>query len=484
MGISAIQRRRKRFSLSYPSISDTVNSVCRREVLFQMDLIHDDIVKLYYRYLSASLLSALIGALYSIVDMIIIGQYQGPIGTAALAVVAPTYNLIFSLGLLFGIGGSVLYAEARGAGKENENQFYTSAFILTGTVSILLWILIIVFEKDLFLFFGADDQTLPLAEQYFFPIKWGIPIMLFNQLFSCFIRNDKDPVIPTIATVIPCLFNIAGDYICVFKLNMGIYGAGLATVLGNALSLLILLIHFFLKKNTLRFEKPQGIQGQFLHILINGFAPFFIDIAMGIVTIVFNNQIMRYMSDNELSVYGVLINISTMEQCTAYGIGQSAQPLLSENYGAKQYGRIRKVLLHSLISCLCLALIWTSVNMLDPSGLLNLFMKPTAEVGEVAPLIFRRYSLAFICLPFNVFSTYYFESIMKPKTSLLVSVLRGLVISVGLLYLLPLLFNGEAIWFALPLTETLVWALAGLLIYRDTKKLGAGDQPEALSADK
>jgi putative MATE family efflux protein len=445
-----------------------------------MDLLKDDIKKLYYKYLSASLISALIGALYSIVDMIIIGQYQGSLGTAALAVVSPTYNLIFSLGLLFGIGGSVLYAEAKGEGKSNANEFFTVSFILIAAVSLAVWLLVLFDLDGLFRLFGGDGKTLPLAESYFLPIKWGVPILLFNQLLSCFLRNDKDPLIPTIATIVPCVLNIAGDYFFVFTCQMGMYGAGLATIICNGVSLVILAVHFLLKKNTLRLVKPSGFWKKAWQVVLNGFSPFFIDIAMGIVTVVFNNQIGRYMTDAELSVYGVIINISTIEQCIAYGIGQSAQPLISENYGAKQYGRIRKVLLQSLISCSVVAVVWTAVNMADPEGLLRLFMKPDQDVLNVTSGIFRRYSLAFIFLPFNVYSTYYFESVLKAKTSLLISVLRGLVLAVSFLYLLPLAFGSSAIWFAMPLTELLVFLLAGSLIFANNQKLQKEEKAQAV----
>jgi putative MATE family efflux protein len=433
-----------------------------------MDLVKDDIVKLYYRFLLTSFFSTLIGALYSVVDMIIIGQYQGHLGTAALAVVAPTYNIIFGLGLLFGIGGSVLYSKAKGEGSASSNEFYTAAFVLTSAVTLLLVIVIFLFSKNLFIFFGADEQTLPLAEDYFRPIKWGIPFMLFNQLLSSFIRNDKDPYIPTLASVVPCLLNIAGDYICVFVLKMGIYGAGLATFIGNALAFFLLLTHFLKKGNSLHLVKTQKLFFKFGEVVVNGFSPFLIDMSMGIVTIIFNRQILTYMSDIELSVYGVIINVSTMEQCTAYGIGQSAQPLISENYGAKQYLRIRKVLFHSLISCALLALVWASVNMADPSGMLGIFMQANEEVEKAAILIFRRYSLAFIFLPFNVFATYYFESVMKAPVSLLVSSLRGILLPAFFLCLLPLWFAPETIWYGMPLTELLVFLLNAVLIYKDS----------------
>lgn len=366
----------------------------------KLDFLNGKIKTIYFKYLSAAFGSALITSIYSIVDMAMVGQYHGPEGSAALAVVAPVWNIIYSFGLLMGIGGSVLFSTIRGKADgdiKKSNEYFTASVIGSVILAAVIWLIIILFDRQLLIVFGAQDNTLTLAREYVLPIKFAIPFFLFNQMLAAYLRNDKNPALATGAVLAGGIFNIFGDYFFVFVCDMGAFGAGLATAIGSSISFLAMLSHFFTKKNTLRLVKPEGLVRKLGEIISTGFSTFFIDVAMGILTILFNRQIMVYLGTNALSVYGVIVNISTFVQCCAYSVGQASQPT-----------------------------------------------------------IFRCYGLSFLLLPLNIFSTYYFQALMKPRTAFIASVARGLVISGILIYLLPAVFTGNAIWFAMPVTELIV----------------------------
>ncbi|MBM6839420.1 multidrug transporter MatE, partial [Clostridium saudiense] len=133
-------------------------------------------------------------------------------------------------------------------------------------------------------------------------------------------------------------------------------------------------------------------------IMITGFSTFFIDIAMGILTIVFNRQIMKYFGANALSIYGIIINISTFVQCCAYSVGQAAQPIISANFGAKQGLRIKETLKYALFTVLFFSIFWTALIMVKPMIFVDLFMTPTPEITSIAPSIMRAYGISFILL--------------------------------------------------------------------------------------
>ena len=204
---------------------------------------------------------------------------------------------------------------------------------------------------------------------------------------------------------------------------------------------------------------------------MTGFSTFFIDVAMGILTILFNRQIMVYLGTNALSVYGVIVNITTFVQCCAYSVGQAAQPIISTNFGAGKGNRIRETLKYALGTVAFFSIFWTGLCVLIPNSFIRLFMTPTAEVLDIAPGIFRSYCLAFMILPFNIFSTYYFQALMKPKTAFIASVARGLVISGILIYVLPAAFGGSTIWFAMPVTELIVSVYVIYEMIKCTKQL-------------
>ena len=179
---------------------------------------------------------------------------------------------------------------------------------------------------------------------------------------------------------------------------------------------------------------------------------------------------MKYLGTNALAIYGPIIQVSTFVQCCAYSVGQAAQPIISTNFGAGKWSRIRKTLRLALWSTAFFGIFWTALSMAFPNFYIRIFMSPTAEILKIAPAIIRAYALSFLLLPFNIFSTYYFQAIMKPKAAFVVSVARGLVISGILILLLPVAVGADALWFAMPITELVVMFYTAVSIKKYTKQ--------------
>ena len=385
-----------------------------------MDLLRGNIKTLYFKYLSAAFGSALISSIYGIVDMAMVGQYQGPDGTAALA-----------------------------------------------------WIGLILFERPLLTFFGTDETLLALAQRYMIPVKVVFPLFLFNQMLAAFLRNDGAPALATLGVLSGGIFNVLGDWFFVFPCDMGVYGAGLATALGSAVSFLVMLTHFASRKNTLRLVKPKRLARKLWKIAVTGFSSFFIDMAMGILTVLFNRQIMQYLGSDALAIYGPIINVSTFVQCCAYSVGQASQPIISTNFGAGKEARIRETLRYALWTAVFFGVFWTAPSVACPNLYIRIFMSPTETILAMAPAIIRAYAISFLLLPFNIFSTYYFQAILQPKAAFIVSVARGLVISGALILMLPLLAGADSLWFAMPITELVTAVYAAACIRRYTARLDA-----------
>ena len=385
-----------------------------------MDLLRGNIKTLYFKYLSAAFGSALISSIYGIVDMAMVGQYQGPDGTAALA-----------------------------------------------------WVGLILFERPLLMFFGTDETLLALAQRYMIPVKVVFPLFLFNQMLAAFLRNDGAPALATLGVLSGGIFNVLGDWFFVFPCDMGVYGAGLATALGSAVSFLVMLTHFASRKNTLRLVKPKRLARKLWKIAVTGFSSFFIDMAMGILTALFNRQIMQYLGSDALAIYGPIINVSTFAQCCAYSVGQASQPIISTNFGAGKEARICETLRYALWTVVFFGVFWTTPSVACPNLYIRIFMSPTETILAMAPAIIRAYAISFLLLPFNIFSTYYFQAILQPKAAFIVSVARGLVISGALILMLPFLAGADSLWFAMPITELVTAVYAAACIRRYTARFDA-----------
>lgn len=437
-----------------------------------MDMLKTPIRALYHKYFFAAFGSALITSIYTVVDMAAVGHYHGPIGTSSLAVIAPMWNIVLSLGLLAGIGGSVLYANCIGAAKREEaDQYFTAAMIIAAVLSLCCGAIFYFFPKPMFVMFGATEETLQMSLEYIHFIRYVLPLYLLNQTISVFVRADNDPALATAGIVSGGIFNIFGDYVFVFVFRMGICGAGLATALGAVLSTAILLTHFVKKSNALRFRIPACIKQKIGSIVQIGCSSFVVDFSMGILTIVFNRQIVRYLSGAALSVYGVIVTISTFVQCCAYGVGQASQPIYATNFGAKRYDRVMETSKYAYLWVALFGIVWTVGICAAPNAFIRLFMEPTEEVAEIAPAILRTYGVSFLLLPFNVYATFYFQAVLKPGVSMMISIGRSVVLSCILLYLLPWIFGGSSVWSVMAIVESVTAVYVLYKIAQSSKEM-------------
>lgn len=219
--------------------------------------------------------------------------------------------------------------------------------------------------------------------------------------------------------------------------------------------------------------RSSGLPGLFGRIAAAGFSSFFIDVAMGILTMLFNRQIMRLLGSDALAVYGIIVNVSTIVQCCGYSVGQAAQPILSQNFGAGLYSRIRQLLRLAVTASICFGIAWTAAVWAAPLAFVNVFMAPSPEVLAIAPAILRAYALSFLLLPLNIFSTYFFQSVLRAELSFGIAVCRGALISGSLILLLPALLGPDAIWYAMPLTKLLVFLAVAVLLRRTVRSMEA-----------
>jgi putative MATE family efflux protein len=404
-------------------------------------------------------------SIYSFVDTIAVGQYEGPSGSAAMAVINPLYGVIVFFAILCGIGGSILMSNAKGEGDtEKGNAFFTIAFTAMSLLTLLFWIVSASFAGNILSLFGADACLMPLVMSY---AKWIIrfcPIFLFSIFLACFIRNDGNPGLAMRAIISGAVFNIFGDWFLVFPLGMGMSGAGLATVIGTTIQTVILCTHFFKKRCTLKLVKPPKPLLSVKQIMTTGIASAFLDLANVFLLSILNNTIMSYGGASALAVFGVAATVSALFQALFSGVGQAIQPIVSTNFGAGKMGRIHKTFTMAIMTVSIMGVAFTGLGLFFPKPIVRLLMNATPEIVEIAPRIIRTYFLLFLCMGINVFATYYLPSILKTKVSLIISFLRGIIISGMLIIILPRIFGLNGVWWAMPVSECLV-AIISIIVF-------------------
>lgn len=420
-----------------------------------MDLLKDNPIKIFYRYLFPAVSAAIAIAIYSFVDTIVIGQDVGPNGTAACAIVLPCFTIAHCIDLICGIGGSVLMSRARGEGnQEKGNAYFTASLIYVGIVTVIFWILGVLFQEQIYRLFGADDILLPYAMEYGRWIFGAFPSFVLVSFLGAYIRTDGAPKFVMTVTMIGGIINIIGDIVFVFPMRMGMTGAALATVLGSLVQSVILISYILLGKTSLHLAKPFKWFKAIKNISALGIGAGVTQIAMTLVTYIINNQIMKYSGSDALAVYGILSTVTALFISIFSGIGQAAQPVVSVNYGANQKERYQIVGKLGLKVAFISGLVCFGICALFPSQMVSLFMKVTPGVAEIAPYIIRVYAISYLPMAISLFITAYLQSVGRANSATLVSMLRGIILSAILLYVLPLLMGGSGIWWAVTIAES------------------------------
>ena len=424
-----------------------------------MDLLTAKPGSLFRKYLIASMGSAIVTSIYYFVDGVAIGQYEGPMGSAAVAIAGPVFGILIGTAVMISLGGSILMSQCKGAGKERDgNDYFTTSLLLLLASVIFFYILFYFIHKDVFYLFGATDELLPLVRRYTDLIMIFSPVFLVSVLLGFFIRNDNDPRRAMAAVIIGGSINVLGDWVFVFVLDLGIAGAAWATIVGTGIQVVILCTHFLTKGNQLKLVKPdwRSVPVKFGRILRNGVASAAIDYATIIMTFIINNQIMRYSGETALAVYGAGATVSSLFLSLFGGVGQASQPLISANYGADQKDRVKAFLKLALSTSIVMGIVLGGIVIALPKQIVALLMKATPEALSMAPEIISIYGISFIFMGINIFVTYYLQSISRNKESFVISLGRGLVVNGILIFVLPLIWGGTGIWIAISAAEFIV----------------------------
>lgn len=421
-----------------------------------MDILNTKVKKLYNSYLFPSLIAGMVISIYAFVDTIAVGQSEGPNGAAALAIINPLFSISSLIGMLFGVGGSVLYSQAKGEKDDKKGRLYFTAslWLFIGVMAIC-WLFVILFYREILYFFGGDENLMPLILEYGIWIVYSFPSFALSIYLSSLIRADGNPKLVMRAVVFGGLVNIFGDWFFVFPLKMGIEGAAIATVLGSLVQVLILISYFFHKKCHLRLTKLLNPLKDLSKTTIIGFSASIIELAFIVLSIMLNKQVMLYGDATTLAVFGVACTCSMMFQKLFTGASQAMQPIVAANFSASNQSRVKETFKLSMQTVIIMGIICTLLGILFPEAIIKLFIDVTQDVLNVGPSIIRIYFLSFLFMGVNILATFYLQSIMFTRLSNILALLRGLFISCLLLLILPHFIGVSGVWWAVVLTEVI-----------------------------
>ena len=433
----------------------------------QVNLLTDSPRRLFFHYLGPTIGSSMVTSIYILADTIMVGQGVGDAGLAALTIFMPIVASFFALGLLLGVGGGVLMSVAKGSGNESlAHKYFSTAMISAAVVSVCFAVFGAIFFDPMMYALGADTTNIELVRGYGLCYTVSAPLFIFSSSLQSFIRNDKSPRHAMIAVLTGSGLNILLDYLFIFVFKMGMFGASFATSIGTSITVCILIIHFFTKKNTMRFSFRFFSIKALWEIAKCGFSSFLIECANAVLVFVFNHTLLKYIGSVGVTVYSIMSNVAVVCMSLFNGVTLAAQPIIATNHGADNHKRVLQVRHIGTITSSVIAVIIFCVGFFFPDLLIYSYVKdPTPEILELARYALRIYFFAYLFMNFNIFFSGYFQSTLRPVASITIQILRSLLLSSVLVSVLPMIFGADAIWYAVPITECITFFVAMAFLF-------------------
>lgn len=421
------------------------------------------------RYSIPAAISLLITAVYNIVDRIFVGNFNGTSALAGLSICFPLSYMMMAFGLTCSAGGSSLFSLFAGRQEQRDmNRSFGNALILVTVSELVLMVFLMAFASPILRIFGATETAYDYAMTYYRIVVLGCLFQGLTQVFCDFVRVSGRPVLGMCVTGIGAVTNILLDALFVAVFGWGVAGAAWATVIGQILSAVFGACLIWkgcskveLKRETFSFNKR--IAGQ---ILSCGFAFWIAQMAMGLISLVYNSQLGKYGGDTAISVYAVVASIMTFVIMPASGISQGIQPILGNNYGGGRYQRVMGTLYQaSLLSVGVTCVIWIAV-MFFPEAILLSFGASDEMLQMGVPALRSNFCITPV-LGFVMLATTFFQSIAKPVPSIVITCLRQIVLLIPFIYLFPVLWGINGIFVAQPVSDGLALLIAFACVLRE-----------------
>lgn len=421
----------------------------------------------FSKYVSLNILGQLAYSCYTLADTFFVSAKLGANGLTALNLAFPIFCLINGTGLMLGMGGGTKYSICKSRNEEKQaNQIFTNAVYLVVGFAIVFVFAGLFFSGTIVRFLGADNTVFEMTNTYLRVMMLFAPAFLTNHLLQCFVRNDGKPSLSMAAMITGSLSNVVLDYIFIFPLNMGIFGAIFATGLAPIISIAVISPYFITRKNKFTLVKSAPCGKDLGGILSSGVSPFLTETTSGIVMFLFNFIILRISGNVGVAAFGVITVISLVVVAIYTGLSQGIQPIISRSYGSEKIKDVNSILKYAMITMLILSGVIYSIVFFEASALTSVFnSEGNLTLANFAVKGLKLYFIACPFIGFNIVLATYFISTEKPFFAQIISMLRGFIILIPMAFLLSSVWKMTGVWCAYPMTELLV-AIVAVVLYK------------------
>ncbi len=429
----------------------------------------EKISSLLIKFSVPAIIGMIINALYNVVDRIFIGNAPdlGSDGLAGITIGFPIMIILLSIGLLFGVGGATLFSIKLGQGKHEEaGQVLGNAFSLLVISGTLFLILGQIFLAPLLTIFGASATVLPYATEYMRVIFFGAIFQVLSIGMNNFLRADGKPKLAMITMFVGAGINILLDPVFIFVFKMGMTGAALATIISQAISVWWIMAYFLSKKRQQRITL-HNMKLRFdvtTQIISLGMPGFLMQLSNSLLNVILNRSLLAYGGDIAVSGMGIINSIQTILLMPIIGLNQGVQPIISFNYGAKKYQRIKEAQMLAIIAATVIVVIGWIVTRMFPEQIVTVFNQEPELIafGKLAMGIW------FGFLPvigFQALGANFFQAVGRPKASMVLTLTRQVILLIPAIIVFSNLWGLKGLLYAAPFADGVSAVITGIAFY-------------------
>jgi putative MATE family efflux protein len=438
------------------------------------EMMSGNILNLLWKFGFPAIVGVLTAGFQEIIDCFFIGNVIGSCGLAGITLASPLYITIIAIGLLIGAGSSSLTALELGRGNMKEAQDIAhNAFLLCLLAGSILTIGGLVFCETSISVLGASGPALNFAREYLTIIFIGSIFMVISLALDPLVRNDGNPNLCMKIMVAALAAHIVCNYLLVMRMGMGMPGAAIATVISFALPAVLLMHYLFGNKAKLRL-RIRAIRFKIktlMQILQAGLPSFAMQLSLALVLFAHNYMLLRYGSELVVSAYGIIGYVCSVFYMLFEGIALGVQPIIGFNYGAGCYDRVSKTLKLTMFSCILVGVFGFLLMHFFPENIIQIFSHNDPELLDVTLHGMNIFMLSLLVEGTILLTAIYYQSINKIREALFINMGKIFVFLLPLLFILPLFFGLDGIWYASPVAEYIMLLMVLAMLSKEFKFL-------------
>jgi putative MATE family efflux protein len=405
-----------------------------------------------------------------LIDTIFVGQWIGSLAIAAVSVVLPITFLISSLGMAIGIGGSSIISRALGANNRGKAlKTFGNQIMMTLGLALISVIIGLFFSEEVLLLFGANGDIMIPAKEFFMPVLFGVPFLALSMMGNTVIRAEGKPKFAMIAMIIPAFSNVILDVVFIKFMNLGMFGAALATSI-SFIMCFVFILWFFIFKSELRLD--------FKHFLLNinivseitslGFVTFARQGVVAILSILLNHTLFIHGGEHSVAVYGIISRMLMFSLFPILGVTQGFIPVAGYNYGAKNYLRVSESISVSIKWAAGLATIIFMIIVIFAESIVSVFTNDITIIEET-PNALRIVFGASPIIAIQLIGAAYFQAAGKAIPALLLTLTKQGFFLIPLILILPNYYGIFGIWISFPIADVLATLVTGFFLRKEMK---------------